>query len=404
MVKEEKDFFETESGFKSCNFTCVGAGHIKNGTLCQDASYSVNTKQYSLAVVCDGHGGEDYFRSDRGSKMAVDAFCSCVADKAFVKRFDKLESESELPDLISQLIKSVILRWNTAVEKDLKEFPITQEELKSVSDKARRRYDSGEKLPTIYGTTLIGFVCGKRWCFGVQIGDGKCVVANKWGQLIQPIPWDDKCFLNVTTSLSDENAYEEFRYWYSQNLNKDFPVAVFLGSDGIDDSFAGDEKLHDFYRLILKNLAESKTVKPLTELMEYLPSLSEQGSKDDISFGIIFKPNELRWDAERWNGIGRRILVDNSGDMDNDDDGPRFYHHMTVIPAEEGSYPVSIGRSGCYTLEILSVGEKEVRLCFRGEEHLLTADKQLEFSESERQATYDGPWHNASDDTKITLL
>ncbi len=404
MVKEDKDFFETESGFKSFNYTCTGASHIKNNTVCQDASASLDTKHYGFTVVCDGHGGEDYFRSDRGSKMAADAFCSCVTDKAFAKRFDKIESASELPDLITQLIKSIILRWNTAVEEDLKANPVSKEEMMQVSDKARSRYAAGEKLQAIYGTTLIGFVCGKYWCFGIQIGDGKCVVANKWGQLIQPIPWDDRCFLNTTTSLSDENAYEEFRYWYERNLNKDFPVAVFLCSDGIDDSFVGDEKLHDFYRLILKNLAESRTMQPLSELKEYLPTLSLQGSGDDISIGILFNPNELKWDVKRWVGTGRRILVDNSGDMDNDDDGPRFYHHMTVIPAEVGTYSASIGRSGCYTIEILSVGDKEVRLSFRGEEYLLTADEQLKFSENERQATYDGPWHTASDDTKITLL
>ncbi len=404
MVKEDTDFFETKSGFKSFNHTCTGASHIKNNTVCQDASASMDIKQYSLAVVCDGHGGADYFRSDRGSKMAVDAFCSCLTDKAFVKRFDKIEFASELPDLISQLIKSIILRWNTAVEEDLKANPLTAEELEGVSDKARSRYAAGEKLPAIYGTTLIGFVCGKHYCFGIQIGDGKCVVANKWGQMIQPIPWDEQCFLHVTTSLSDENAYEEFRYWYEQILNKDFPAAVFLGSDGIDDSFAGDEKLHDFYRLIIKNLAESKTMQPLAELGDYLPTLSAQGSNDDISFGILFNPNDIRWDVKRWEGTGRRILVDNSGDMDNDDDGPRFYHRMTIIPAEVGAYSVPIGRSGCCTIEILCVNEKEVQLCFQGEEHLLTANTQLKFSASERQATYDGPWHEASDDTRITLL
>lgn len=291
MVKD--DFFETESGFKALNFSCTGASHIKNNTVCQDASASLNTKWYSMAVVCDGHGGEDYFRSDRGSKMAVDAFCSCVTDKAFVKRFDKIESESELPDLISQLIKSIIFRWNMAVESDLKADPVTEDEMQGISDKARRRYALGENLQAIYGTTLIGFVCGKRWCFGVQIGDGKCVVANKWEQMLQPIPWDDTCFLNVTTSLSDENAYEEFRYWYAQNLDRDFPIAVFLGTDGIDDSFAGEEKLHDFYKLILNNLAKSKTMQPLEELREYLPTLSLQGSNDDISFGMIFDPNGL---------------------------------------------------------------------------------------------------------------
>ena len=364
MVKD--DFFETESSFKSINFSCTGASHIKNNTVCQDASASLNTKWYSAAVVCDGHGGEDYFRSDRGSKMAVDAFCSCVTDKAFVKCFDKIESESELPDLISQLIKSIIFRWNMVVESDLKADPVTEDEMQGVSDKARNRYTLGEKLPAIYGTTLIGFVCGKRWCFGVQIGDGKCVVANKWGQMFQPIPWDDTCFLNVTTSLSDENAYEEFRYWYAQNLDRDFPVAVFLGTDGIDDSFAGDEKLHDFYRLIIKNLAKAKTMQPLAELGEYLPTLSLQGSNDDISFGMIFNPNALRWDAERWDGVGRRLYVYNSGDMDQDSYEKSYTHH-TMLPLAVGSYEVWMGRSDRRTVEILTVEDNSATIRYQGE-------------------------------------
>ncbi len=401
MVKD--DFFETESGFKSINFSCTGASHIKNNTVCQDASASLNTKGYSVAVVCDGHGGEDYFRSDRGSKIAVDAFCSCVADKAFVKCFDKIESESELPDLISQLIKSIIFRWNMDVESDLKADPITEDEMQGVSDKARNRYTLGEKLPAIYGTTLIGFVCGKRWCFGIQIGDGKCVVANKWGQMFQPIPWDDTCFLNVTTSLSDENAYEEFRYWYAQNLDRDFPVATFLGTDGIDDSFAGDEKLHDFYRLIIKNLAKAKTMQPLAELGEYLPTLSQQGSNDDISFGMIFNPNALRWDAERWDGVGRRLYVYNSGDMDQDSYEKSYTHH-TMLPLAVGSYEVWMGRSDRRTVEILAVEDNSATIRYQGEEYTVTRSHQESIYISERQATYDGPWHEASEVTKFTLL
>lgn len=294
---------EQKNRFAAYHFTSIGASHLKNGTVCQDAAASVNAKLYTLAVVCDGHGGEDYFRSDRGSQMAVDAFCVCAGDRTFVKHLDKAEP-SELPELISQLLKSVILRWNTAVESDLKEHPLTEEELQAVSDKARIRYLSGEKLPAIYGATLIGVVCGRRWCFGVQIGDGKCVAVNGLGQFSQPIPWDDKCFLNVTTSLSDENAYEEFRFFYTHSDDPEFPVAVFLGSDGIDDSFAGDEKLYAFYRFILKNLSQSKSEQPLTDLKEYLPQLSAQGSNDDISLGILLNMGSICRDPACWEEEG----------------------------------------------------------------------------------------------------
>lgn len=57
--------------YQSFHFTSIGASHIKKGTVCQDFSASVETEKYKLAVVSDGHGGADYFRSDRGSRFAA---------------------------------------------------------------------------------------------------------------------------------------------------------------------------------------------------------------------------------------------------------------------------------------------------------------------------------------------
>ena len=44
-------------------------------------------------------------------------------------------------------------------------------------------------------------------------GVGKTTTTANLG-ISQAIEDDNKCFLNATTSLSDENAYEEFRYCY----------------------------------------------------------------------------------------------------------------------------------------------------------------------------------------------
>ena len=66
--------------YQSFHFTSIGASHIKKGTVCQDFSASVETEKYKLAVVSDGHGGADYFRSDRGSRFAAEAFCACVRE------------------------------------------------------------------------------------------------------------------------------------------------------------------------------------------------------------------------------------------------------------------------------------------------------------------------------------
>ena len=50
---------------------------------------------------------------------------------------------------------------------------------------------------------------------------GKCIAFNEDGSWHEPIPWDEKCFLNKTTSLCDSSAIDEFRY-YSRALRVHF--------------------------------------------------------------------------------------------------------------------------------------------------------------------------------------
>ena len=95
-----------------------------------------------------------------------------------------------------------------------------------------------------------------EYSFGLQIGDGKCVYIDADGKFSEPIPWDENCQLNVTTSICDSDAIDEFRYFVTENT----PTAVFIGSDGIDDSYASDEELYALYRSILKIFIENGLV------------------------------------------------------------------------------------------------------------------------------------------------
>lgn len=171
----------------------------------------------------------------------------------------------------------------SAVERDIKEHSFGEDELRDISEKARKRYETGQRLQSAYGTTLIGVMLAENFWLGLQIGDGKCVAVSKDGEFTQPIPWDEQCFLNVTTSICDENAAKEFRFCFERTL----PAAVFIGSDGIDDCFAGDERLYDFYRLTLRSFAQTNDQTAVSQLKDYLPTLSEKGSGDDMSVGII---------------------------------------------------------------------------------------------------------------------
>lgn len=303
--------------YRAFHLESIGASHLKKGRVCQDSSLSVEAADYRLAVVCDGHGGDDYFRSDRGSRMAVQAFREC-AEKAFYKPPKKwlrrksaalknraanfadallaCKTQKELDAQLLWFCRSVVARWNALVEAELAAAPFREEELAEISEKARNRYANGENLHAAYGTTLIGTVLTRDFWFGIQIGDGKCVVFDGEGNPTEPIPWDEKCFLNTTTSICDDTALQEFRFFFSRQL----PVAVFVASDGIVDSFAGEGPMYDFCRLILTSFGTEEWEAAKQTLADYLPVLSAQGSGDDVSIGAIVAPEYLRNDPERF--------------------------------------------------------------------------------------------------------
>ena len=276
--------------YRAFGMTVIGASHIKSGTVCQDFSLICELPDRRISVVCDGHGGADYFRSDRGSRFAAEAFTECMKDPDVISVLSAAATQKQQSIRIEQLIKSIIARWNELVERDIKEQSFGEDELSDVSEKARKKYETGQRLQSAYGTTLIGVMLAENFWLGLQIGDGKCVAVSKDGEFTQPIPWDEQCILNVTTSICDENATKEFRFCFERTL----PAAVFIGSDGIDDCFAGDERLYDFYRLTLRSFAQTNDQTAVSQLKDYLPTLSEKGSGDDMSVGIIVNTDFAR--------------------------------------------------------------------------------------------------------------
>lgn len=261
-----------------------GYNHIKANKVCQDASGECHFEDVSIIAVADGHGSDNYIRTDRGSKFAVSAALTAI--KAFVQeaRENQLpvipDSETEL----IQVSKNILARWYAQVENDVVCEPFQSEELENVSEKYKQRYISGQYNAKAYGTTLITVCMTSAGWFGIHIGDGKCVELLKNGTLCEPIPWDEACEQNITTSICDSDAIEEFRYV----IQRDSPAAVFIGSDGIDDSYPSGMELHELYRNIFIVFAEHGADVGSKEVRDYLPKITRQGSGDDVSIaGII---------------------------------------------------------------------------------------------------------------------
>ena len=274
--------------FKAFHMSERGESHLHDGRVCQDSSASFSDECGTVAVVSDGHGGCDYVRSQIGSAMACEA-----AVKNIRRLFENISPEAFLaePDMmLTQLEAAIINDWNESVRSHYEANPFTEEELDCVSEKAGAAYFSGHRIERAYGATLIAAAVTRDYWFGIQIGDGKCAAFDEAGICTQPIPWDEKCFLNKTTSICGSDALRDFRHFYSEKI----PTAVFMGSDGIDDSFKNEEDMYDFYKTILYAFSISDYTQAVDELKAYLPRLSKEGSADDVSIAAWMDMDALK--------------------------------------------------------------------------------------------------------------
>lgn len=265
-------------------FSEQGYNHIKADKVCQDSSGHYSDDLMAVVVVADGHGSDNYPRTDRGSSFAVEATITAIRE--FVKTVEDsvIDISEDSDSYLEQLAKNILANWYAAVDADLEKYPFSEEELSKVSDKYKKRYMSGQRQEKAYGTTLIAVCQTRNYWFGMQIGDGKCVCISQDGSMYEPIPWDEDCQANITISICDSEAIEEFRYCFM----KECPVATLMGTDGIDDSYADAEEMYVLYRSILAIFAEHGRETGESEIQAFLPGLSRKGSGDDVSIaGIV---------------------------------------------------------------------------------------------------------------------
>jgi len=312
-------------GYRAFAVTVQGGSHIKDNTVCQDASNWYEDSLVSVAVVADGHGDSSCFRSDSGAKFA--AACATEGIKQFVKEHEALFKQSiikkhdppshrELEKFIREkLIKQIVASWNSVVMDHCQKNPFKEQEMEKVSEKYRKRYEEGENISKAYGTSLIAAAITPWYWFGFHIGDGRFSVLYKDSEGDQPVPWDPKCYLNVTTSICDDDILdrgeEGVRTFLSLHTDKEPPAAFFLCSDGIDDNYPVDEKenaahLYRLYREIAVTFAEegydSTFGKDGTsgQLKDLATGFAIKGKGDDTSLAGIVNVEKLKEAAPQW--------------------------------------------------------------------------------------------------------
>ena len=292
---------------KCFDFHCQGESHKATDKVCQDYSYSrIDEDGLAIAVVCDGHGGKHYFRSDVGARFATEIIANNVRE--FVNNIDEtlfvgqpftqqaaiqteidrqdFRKERRVDNAFRQLFASIIGQWQQRIEQHAAENPLTEKENSQVEEQYRKEFLSCYKLEKIYGCTLMAYVSTSKYWFAFHLGDGKMISFDQDAQWKEPVLWDDRCFLNKTTSICDSDALNEFRYTYQGDGG--FPIAVFLGSDGIDDSFGEENNLVNFYVKVAKSLVTDGIEVTFSDVKDTLPVLSKRGSQDDMSIACVY--------------------------------------------------------------------------------------------------------------------
>lgn len=296
------------------SFACtnIGESHIKRGLICQDSSLSADRDGFTFAAVADGHGSLCYLRTEKGSQYAVECALSCTEEflEGLADVEEILEDDDQREVLIDQLWRSIVARWHDMTEKDFTENPFTEEELDRIPPEFayyRDKYLSGDYI-SAYGTTLAFMVVTGEFAFGLQIGDGSCCAIDTDGSAFSPIPDDPRCYDNVTTSMCQDDAVLSARYCY---FSKEcIPAAIFLGTDGIGNSYAGDEQLSGFYRGLALTLAENGMEEGVRQLELFLPEMTRRGSGDDVSCSGIIDMEKLRQCEE-----ALRTAIEEGGSM-----------------------------------------------------------------------------------------
>jgi serine/threonine protein phosphatase PrpC len=254
-----------------------------NHPLNQDArKYFISKdKEQVIIAVADGHGSKKCFRSDVGSKFAVDVLLKIFKKHLHRKTFDNLQTG--FSNMSQDLANIIHRQWLEKVQKHLERKPFTPEE-ELVDPKVLKN-----KIIS-YGTTLLGALITSNYIIYLQLGDGDILVVYD-NTVNRPITKDENMIANETYSLCDSEAFAFFKFYYQPIIGQ-LPDLIMLSTDGYSNSFLdenGFQKTAMDYNNIYKKDGMDIIRKNITQ---WLTETTVNGSGDDITTILVFKAIE----------------------------------------------------------------------------------------------------------------
>ncbi len=260
----------------------VGAAHLRADKPNQDAAASWCGGDGTVVLaVADGHGGEAYYRSDRGARFAVEEAVGACRDLADRLAPMAIRDGMAYGKLGQELAREVVRRWQRRVEED------RDDEEEDAEVRSRRRPAPGGSTRA-YGTTLIaGLAVGRELVLLLQCGDGDVLAVAGDGAVDRPLPADERSFGNETASLCLPEAWTEFR---SRLLDAgELPALLLLATDGYANSYAGDGEFREVARDLLLAVERDGGEAVAAALPAWLEETSAGGSGDDITVGLMVR-------------------------------------------------------------------------------------------------------------------
>lgn len=276
--------------FYSIDTHIIGKSHQISHKVLQDYSQSQvlfdqNHQPYAtVAVVCDGHGGEKYFLSHIGSKLA----CQITTKKlsCFARQFPTYSSLDNVfkNNIIDNLKLSIISQWQKEVEKDWKE---------QATKIHQEQYQHNLGIP--YGTTLLAVLVCKDYYLSCMLGDGCIIKMNQstdsQDQLdIEPESFENKQVYDephgVTDSLCAKNVYDAFHTKLEQCSTTS--RAFLLATDGFSEVYNQKillQKCRDLIEFCATNQDYSDTKNGITNFLQQVANRNDDA--DDTSLAIV---------------------------------------------------------------------------------------------------------------------
>jgi len=263
-----------------------GASHERTGLCNQDAlSCSIDKRSRKrvpgIVVVSDGHGSPDYFRSHRGSTIAVKQTTKILKEFHLLIKQKKL-GLSEINDLGKNVVrKQITQQWLEQVKLDIEEKPFTKLE----KEKLGTDYDFKKEISS-YGATLLGVLISEEYMTYFQLGDGDILSVSNQGDVKRIFKPDEELISNETYSLCDIEAWRKCKF-HGESLEHSHPALTLVSTDGYSNSFASEKAFLQVGSDILTTIKKKGLGFLETHLEHWLKLASMEGSGDDVTLGIL---------------------------------------------------------------------------------------------------------------------